>query len=166
LQSRGAAWSARHFDMVEIAGSNPVETIADSHITKESPAGGIEPLRSGLKSGFQHGLISRTNAAALVPLVLKIAIPAPCLMWIFFAWLAESFNRRTMAIVTAVLGLFVCAWGCFLIAIFTAAQGVDGQTIDSFWPFTVVGVSAVQCMLIPGPLGWIWIVVGLNEIDK
>src|SRR5262245_58630777 len=50
VQSRGAARSARHFDIVEAAGSNPAETTAEW---------------TGV--GRQHGLISRTTPVRIRP---------------------------------------------------------------------------------------------------
>lgn len=76
-QSRGAVWSARHPDMVEIAGSNPAGTTDilpwpsgnGSSFTRRRAQVRVLPgvLRSGLESGFQHGLISRSTPVQIRP---------------------------------------------------------------------------------------------------
>ena len=72
--------SARHPDMVEIAGSNPAETTLlpwpsgnGGSFTRRQAQVRVLPgvLRSGLESGFQHGLISRSTPVRIRPPQVK-----------------------------------------------------------------------------------------------
>ena len=111
-------------------------------------------------------LFTSIGYATLVVMGLMVGIAAPALWWIFFAWIASFFNRRTPATATFILGLLVCAFGCIMIVKSTTGRGIDGHGVDAWWPFLVFGISMFQCVALALPLGFVWSVVALDELER